>query len=237
MAQFASELKAGYLKYYYTEGLPNWHACVAKNTAHLLASGDIVTNLDCDNFTGKKGARMVLNCFQRAKGPITLHQFSGRWSDGSFGRISVYKSIFLAIGGYDESFAPMGFQDADLVLRLWKIGVTYVRIKNKKFNKAIFNTKEEGIKYCNSSEDYDTMNLKNRILSIQRLVTSPDSVRNNKKLGVSADIFDYKGELVPSIPLDIDKNQARMRQYSLRPPDNIPTLQDTFLTLSGILSK
>lgn len=57
---FSVELASGYLKYYYTENLPHWHASVAKNTAHLCASGDILVNLDCDNFTGLWGGVMVI---------------------------------------------------------------------------------------------------------------------------------------------------------------------------------
>ena len=50
---FADEMEAGYLKYYYTEGVPVWHASIAKNTAHTLAENLIVVNLDCEYFTGK----------------------------------------------------------------------------------------------------------------------------------------------------------------------------------------
>lgn len=55
ICNFRDELESGYLKYYYTEELPFWHCSVAKDTSHLLASGEILVNLDCDNFTGPNG--------------------------------------------------------------------------------------------------------------------------------------------------------------------------------------
>src|SRR4051812_49289287 len=35
---FQSELESGYLKFLFTDAVPNWHAAIAKNTAHLYSS-------------------------------------------------------------------------------------------------------------------------------------------------------------------------------------------------------
>lgn len=61
---FEKEIEEGFLKYYYTEELPYWHASIAKNTAHYLASHDIVVNLDCDNYTGPHGGVFLLEKFK-----------------------------------------------------------------------------------------------------------------------------------------------------------------------------
>jgi glycosyltransferase involved in cell wall biosynthesis len=157
LSTFAKDLEPGYLKYFYTDELPLWHSSVAKNTAHLLAQNEIVVNLDCDNYTGFCGAGKVIRAFQKDKS-IIFHQFSGSFNDGSYGRIAVGKKHFVAVGGYDESFYPMGYQDADLVNRLAAIGLRYISYPNSKYSKAIPNSKEEGLKHSATNLDYQTMN-------------------------------------------------------------------------------
>jgi len=126
ISNFSSELSSGYLKYYYTKALPQWHASIAKNTAHLCASGKILANLDCDNFTGTWGGAYVLKTFALRGDRCVIHQYSGNTGDNSYGRIAVQTKYFYLIGGYDESFEPVGYQDGDLIDRLLKFGLKYV---------------------------------------------------------------------------------------------------------------
>jgi hypothetical protein len=216
--EFRLELREGYLKYFFTKSLPDWHASVAKNTAHLYAEGKIVTNLDCDNFTGKNGGMFILNCFSKYKQPIVLHQFSSNWEDGSCGRISLNKDIFTYLGGYDETFEPMAFQDIDLLTRLWKIGVRYVHAKNKIYNKAILNTKEESIAYCNSILSYEDMNIINKNKSLENFLNSKDSIRNNGKFGLAINTINHKGIAVKPPENRNPNNTSLIKHYKLQPP-------------------
>lgn len=111
-------LERGYLKIFSSNSLPRFHCSVAKNTAHRVANGLILTNLDADNLTGPAGGRYVYDALRRLRFRGVLHQWSGQWNDGSCGRISCLAQDFLGIGGYDESFAPAGYQDLDLLERL-----------------------------------------------------------------------------------------------------------------------
>ena len=63
LSNFYQELSSGYLRYYYTDELPLWHASIAKNTAHSLARNNILVNLDCDNYTGRMGGNFVIQTF------------------------------------------------------------------------------------------------------------------------------------------------------------------------------
>jgi hypothetical protein len=137
---FAKELKEGYLKLY-TAPLPEWHASLAKNTAHRLAEGAILVNLDCDNYTGKRGGAFIRSAFTEAEEAILLWQHSKRKLDGTYGRIALTRDMFELLGGYDESFLPMGFQDGDLIARAQKIGLRLKHSKNSKYNQAITNEK------------------------------------------------------------------------------------------------
>src|ERR1700742_2651942 len=61
ITNFKRELNSGYLKYFFTGSLEHWHASIAKNTAHYCSVGEIVVNLDCDNYTGAEGGAFVMD--------------------------------------------------------------------------------------------------------------------------------------------------------------------------------
>ncbi len=190
---FVDDLGTGFLKYFYTEELPCWHASVAKNMSHRLAKHDILVNLDCDNYTGYLGGQFVIRQFLQNR-DIVLHQFSGDLDDGSYGRVGMLKKYFKAIGGYDESFEPMSYQDVDLIERLKQLGLKYHLKPDFRFCKAIANTKSEGILYTNSPLAYDVMQIENARQSI-RNSTSGHLVVHNKN-HVWKDLQDYKGHKI-----------------------------------------
>ena len=133
---FPKEIGQGYLKYFRAK-MQGWSAPLAKNTAHYVASGTILTNLDCDNFTGREGGRFVLEQYYKEESNLMLWQFSRVRRDGSYGRMSFYQQAFEDLGGYDEGLMEMGFQDNDLMLRALKMGVKRIERNDKLYNKAI----------------------------------------------------------------------------------------------------
>ena len=138
---FEEYLKDGYLKYFRCRDMDSWHASVAKNTSHKVATGVVLVNLDGDNFTGYRGGRFVFDAFNRANHEIVLWQWSKVKRDGSFGRVAVTRDRFYALGGYDQSLMPMGYQDNDLYERARAMGAKLVHIKDRSYNKAIANDK------------------------------------------------------------------------------------------------
>jgi predicted glycosyltransferase involved in capsule biosynthesis len=98
-----------------------WHMSLAKNISHKLASGDILMNLDCDNRIGE-AVTEIRDAFTASIG--ALHLWSGRYGDGTCGRIAIRRELFFNVGGYDESFRPMAYQDEDLLERLRDMGET-----------------------------------------------------------------------------------------------------------------
>ena len=133
---FPKEIGQDYLKYFRAK-IQGWSAPLAKNTAHYVASGSILTNLDCDNFTGREGGRFVLEQYYKEESNLMLWQFSRVRRDGSYGRMSFYQQAFEDLGGYDEGLMEMGFQDNDLMLRALKMGVKRIERNDKLYNKAI----------------------------------------------------------------------------------------------------
>ena len=194
LSDFQEELDFGYLRYYYTDELPYWHASIAKNTTHWCARNKILVNLDCDNFTGYLGGKFVIEQFYRHRMDVVFHQFSGHSLDGSFGRIAVLRKYFHRIGGYNESFEPMSFQDEDLIVRLKHLGLSYIVRTDSTYNNAIVNTKEEGLVNTGSSKDYKSMFLYNREMSSQ-LLAEGILIANDGNYGIRKNLIDHEERL------------------------------------------
>ena len=94
----------------------------------MKATGKYVVNLDCDNFIGKNGDDIILNTFLEKGDNIIISQTNNIMSSGNGGRISIMKDKFIELGGYDESFYPMGYQDYDLIERAKKYGMNYINL-------------------------------------------------------------------------------------------------------------
>lgn len=116
----------------------------SRNMAFRLASGDIVCNLDADNYAGKNFAEYLTAMFQQDN-TIFIAPQNNHLSD-TFGKISTTKSDFLQLRGYDEAIKGYGFEDNDLKNRLANLGRTEVTFNDTEFLKAIIHTEEERIK-------------------------------------------------------------------------------------------
>ena len=180
MANYPAELATGYLKYFQCTGLDKWHSPRAKNTAHRVSSGKILVNLDGDNFTGYRGGMHVYNAFMSSPYDVCLWQYSGDSQDGSFGRIAVSRDAFFALGGYNEEFLEMGFQDRDLVNRLEMIGAQVILDMDARYNQAIVNEK-----YVPPGMKYEVMRRYNRKLA-GRLIRTDNLVANAGKMGLNS---------------------------------------------------
>lgn len=192
LKNFKKELKEGYLNYFFTDNMKNWHASIAKNTAHYYAKGMYLVNLDCDNFTGKKGGHFVHTQFQKYGDNLLLHQFNGIIQNGTYGRIAMHRKFFFKLGGYNEAFEPMGNQDIDLIKRLNEFGLKYIWLSNPEYSNAIVNSKSESIKFCNSTLSWAQMEMKNAMLSRSN-IASGRLIANSGIFGYRSDVLTYKG--------------------------------------------
>jgi hypothetical protein len=123
-----SHLATGRLLTFRTEEPATFHMSQAKNAAHRLAlrrRPDVLFNLDADNFIKADTLTAIEDLFTR-KRDVFLHNWSGRWGDGTMGRIALRAEDWVRLGGYDEEFLPMSWQDADLLTRCRAAGLRYV---------------------------------------------------------------------------------------------------------------
>jgi hypothetical protein len=133
----------GKVKYYRTTEPQFYKRSHSRNMAMKLASGDIVCNLDADNFVGIGFATYIQEQFLTKKN-IYLSPSEELQSD-IFGKLCFTKSDFLAIGGYDEKIELYGFEDFDLKNRLELLGLEKVTFNNPDFAQAIVHSELERI--------------------------------------------------------------------------------------------
>ena len=183
---FKFYLKSKQLKYYFTTSLKNWHASIAKNTAHRLATGKILVNLDCDNFIGKDGGEYIINIFKKNNYNIILSQSKDLYGSGTFGRISISKDYFFKLGGYNELFYPMGYQDTDFINRAIKFNLKLIHLNEK--NEALLNNKKDSIKNCHMNLTYERMETMNKLISKFNIDNNELTVNKFRKI-IGVNIF------------------------------------------------
>jgi len=182
-ANLMSYIDKGILTYYKTKEPQKFHASYAKNLSHTLAKGEVICNLDGDNYTGKDFA-YYLNYLFNQKGTNNIYQFFKRPYWGTVGRLSFYKQNFLKLGGYDESLLPIGHEDLDLVNRAKAMGIPLDQTQIENFLKYLSNTTKEKAENCtDTDEDYYSLVHANIQISTEnirnvQLKANPDGMKN-----------------------------------------------------------
>ncbi|HCN83945.1 MAG TPA: hypothetical protein DIT07_10060 [Sphingobacteriaceae bacterium] len=111
-------LNNGKLIYYKTNTPDYFNRSHSRNLVFRLASGDLICNIDADNFTGS-GFAAYLNWEFQKKGSRFLTAIgSEKASQDVLGRICVRADHFYELTGYDELMSWYGFEDHDFANRL-----------------------------------------------------------------------------------------------------------------------
>ena len=184
--------KSGYLRCFETDVIDTWHASIGKNTATHQAHGRIVVTLDCDNFTGFRGGKFVIDHFEKNDYNCVMHQFDWNPKNGNFGRIAITKNKFDEIGGYDQSLLPMGYQDWDIIKRAEATGCKYINPVDAEYNQAIENEGGKELSMANQTENHKKLGWTemNRInkLKCHHNLYRKKHIANNGYYGIRANI-------------------------------------------------
>ena len=149
---FSHYLEKKVLVYYQTKEPKYFHMSHAKNVAVKCSSGEIVCNIDADNFTGKDFVYYVDESFKNDKNIfITASQKLG--SQDTKGRLCLRRDDFDLLTGYDESMVDYGFEDVDLINRLILLGRKKIQINNPFFLQAIKHSDSERLAFQNPSSE------------------------------------------------------------------------------------
>jgi hypothetical protein len=121
----ADPMASGKVVYWREASARRWNMPHAKNVAHLLATGDVVCNLDADNLTGAGYAAKIADEFSSRERALVVHPMGG----GSGGRVAVRRRDFIALRGYDETLSHgWGREDDDLKQRARIAGLTQTAV-------------------------------------------------------------------------------------------------------------
>lgn len=144
--------KKGIIQYYITNEPSFFLRSHSKNVAAKQATGDIICNVDADNFIGEGFAEYVNEIFTGRKDCyMTVDRLNS--APDFYGRICLRKKDFWAINGYDESMVGYGFEDYDMWNRLEIIGKNAVYIDDPKYLKSLKHNDEERIENESNRKD------------------------------------------------------------------------------------
>ena len=95
-----------------------WEVASAKNIAHNKATGDILVNVDADNYLSVEYVTGILDLFNKDMNIIVYGE-----QENTGGRIAIAKYNFIRLGGYDERFKDWGYEDIDFIYRAANLGL------------------------------------------------------------------------------------------------------------------
>ena len=128
----AADIRSGRLVVYSYPNAGSFRMAHAKNMAHrlgMMEGGDVLVNLDADNFTGPGFAAWVARQLRyRNDAFLWSRMIRGELSRGISGRIAVTRQAFLKAGGYDEKYETWSPDDKDFNARLRRLGYDGVEI-------------------------------------------------------------------------------------------------------------
>jgi hypothetical protein len=185
--ELQSYIDSGLLNYYKTTEPEFYEMGHSRNIAFKLGNGDIVNNIDADNYLQDYYIK-IINLLAQNNNDNTIFVKGKRMMHGVLG---IYKSKFLELGGYDEDLSGYGYDDHDLVNRFMALGGKMMwwcnllpinRIKTKREEKS----KNMKIKDWKISED------KNKEISLTKLKNKEFIANKNKSWGVATLLKNFK---------------------------------------------
>ena len=143
LTKFDYQLQTGKLKYFKMVDDYAYTCSYAKNVVHRLSTGDILFNLDGDNYLHPD---LFLELRNLKENEWLIPKCSSML-DGSYGRIGYHRQTFFDICGYDETLVGMLADDGVLNNTLIKKGFRWV--SSKVDSTPIQNTREQKDLYVN----------------------------------------------------------------------------------------
>jgi len=179
----------GVVNYFRTEEPKYYSMTHSRNIAFLAASGDMVNNIDADNFTNK-GFATYLNKLANEQPEKAIFAKGKR---SIRGRVGFFKNEFIDdLGGYDESIENYGFDDHDIMLRAWQLGYKLMWFGGDFY-------KGDGSKKHNVSnmknKDWKITELQNKIISYQNIKDRKLKANIGKEWGKAKLIKNFDEEI------------------------------------------
>jgi len=192
----------GSLPKYIEKGVVNYYRTVddykyfmlshSKNIAFKVATGDIINNVDADNFTNKGFAERVNLLANQVDTTKIIFTKSYRRNRG---RLGFYKNEFVkTLGGYDENLIDYGYEDPDLFHRANAMGFKAWRFGGE------FLTLVDGHRQHNHISNYENRDWmytqrRNTLLSLLNLTGGYHRANKHRHWGKARLIKNFKEEI------------------------------------------
>ena len=153
-----SKIEDGTIRYARLPGVEYFYMAHAKNVAHRLATGDVLCNLDADNFAGDGFAAFLAHEFRHNPDIIVMPAYHcssklDTVDKGFYGRLAITKENFERLGGYDESLQGWGGDDCDLRRRAKGLRLHQIQFDDPVFIKAIPHSNEDRVINMENTKD------------------------------------------------------------------------------------
>lgn len=169
-------LATGKLKVYSVNVDAQWSIPLAKNLTHTLGTGDILFNLDIDNYIGNSYDQVAA---------LQPNQYiwsaTGNGKNGTMGRVGVPREVFWDVGGYNQDLFGAGADDINLCFRLKRLGHEYVREQNIVL--PVPNSKMQTVEYLPNNGNYIDY-YRNAMVKHKTQMLSLDMISNPQGIGV-----------------------------------------------------
>jgi hypothetical protein len=218
---YAEEIESGRLVVYsLLSPLGPFRMAHAKNMAHrlgMIEGGEILVNLDADNFTGEGFAHYIAQQFA-ADDDVFLwsEMIQGVLPRGIHGRIAVTARAFLNSGGYDEKYDTWGPDDKDFNARLRRLGYSPRKIDRRFLEKGVnHNDRMRFREYPHVAEiaDYDDQfNLSDETSTIANY----GNIGCGRVLKMQSGAYMGDGDLIPEVPHNYDPTTS-LKGFDLKP--------------------
>lgn len=189
-------IESGKLVYYRLEGRKYYDMCPSRNIVFKLATGDIVNNLDADNFTsdGKphdKSWATWLNGFAQTVPHKTVFVKSKQLGI-LHGRIGFWKEEFVnTLGGYDEDLVGYGHDDQNIVERALALGFQLCKWGGTYFYRI--QTREK--KNDNLLRPWQETRAENKKLTIEKLARGEYKANVGREWGKATVVKNFQEEI------------------------------------------
>ena len=194
-ANMMDHIASGRLVYYRTEEPAYYDMSHSRNIAFKMATGEIVNNLDADNFTHNEELNSKVSWASYINMMANQCQEKVLFTKGKqlrHGRIGFFKKEFLELGGYDEGLTGYGFDDEDLVKRSEALGFTLYRWGGQYYQRISTSKQEKNV---NLKEWYKDTEKANKIKSCENIENGVLVANQGKHWGKAKLIKNFKEEI------------------------------------------
>jgi hypothetical protein len=193
------QIESGRINYYRTEEPIYFSMSHSRNIAFKVAKGEIVNNLDVDNYTfdtnGKlKPEKCWAACINNIANQHPEKNIFTKSKQRKHGRIGFFKNEFIDIlGGYDEDLEGYGWDDHDLVDRAILLGFTPRGWGGSNYFQRIWTGRK--YKNANMKRNYKETEKENKIKSKEKIDKGILKANEGKHWGKATLIKNFKEEI------------------------------------------